>query len=108
MTTDERFKEEAEYRGFEVGEAYTHPRDMKPVTFRGVRLFNIPAKMYPFEKEEIRYQTVNMPARNLHICQFRLRMEWYKIHSTQWFADTLKEMANQKFNPHEYEVSEQN
>ena len=102
--TDQRFEKFAKRFGMVVGKKYTSPRDMKPILYRRLRLFNVSAKMNAFPKEEYRYQTVNMTQRNLHECKFRVRMEWYKVKTSLWFMETVKEWANQKFNPHEYEI----
>jgi hypothetical protein len=106
MNTDERFKEVAESFGFEVGEPYSYPRDLRPVLWRGVRIFNVPTKMNAFPKEEYRITTVDMAQRHFFECVMRLRMERHVLTTTPYHLETLKEMANQKFNPQEYELSE--
>lgn len=104
MNTDQRFKELCESFGFTVGEPYSYPRDLKPVSFRGIRIFNVPTKMNAFPKEEYRITTVDMSQRHYFMCALRLRMEWARIVNSNWYKVTLEEMANQKFNPQEYEV----
>lgn len=96
-----RFDKFAKRLGLKVlkGKMY---RDIDEVTYKGIKLFSLPSRLNAYHNSLYRYRGTLLP--HLEEMETKARLYWFRNKNSFWFADTIKEVANQKFNPHEYEV----
>lgn len=96
-----RFEQMAKRMGFEVikGKVY---RDVDEILFKGIKQFSIPGRMNAYHNSLHLFSGTLLP--HLEEMQTKLRMYWFRNKQSHYYGETIKEVANQKFNPHEYEI----
>lgn len=95
-----RFEKFAKKRGFKVLHGKIN-KDIDEVVYKGIKLFSIPSRMNAYKNDLHQWHGMHLP--NLHDLELKARMMWFRNNFSFWYRDTIKEVANQKFNPHEYE-----
>lgn len=102
---NERFERFATRLGFKVLHG-KRDRDIDEVVYKGLKQFSVPSRMNAWPNALYNWHGMMLP--NLHELEVKGRMYWFRKNFSHYFQETIKEYANQKFNPKEYEVSEQN
>lgn len=100
-TANERFERFAKRLGFTVLHGKKE-RDIDEVVYRGLKQFSIPSRMNAWPNALYSWHGMMLP--NLHDLEMKARMMWFRKNFSFYFRDSIKEYANQKFNPQEYEV----
>ena len=96
-----RFEKLANRLGFDVLKSKSD-MEIDEVVYKKIKQFSIPRRMNCYPNKLHSWRNMELP--NLHDLDTKAR--WFKLrkNTTQYFRDTIKEVANQKFNPQEYEV----
>jgi|GEM_PF-6575622 len=100
-STNKRFEKEARKLGFTVLKGRRF-RDIDEVLYKRLKLFSIPSRMNAYTNPIYKYYT--MPIPNFHELKRKAKIYKFLVLNPNWFQSNLKEYANQKFNPHEYEI----
>jgi len=98
-----RFERFAKRLGFTIAHGRIY-RDIDEVMYKRLKQFSIPSRMNAYPNGLHQWHGMLLP--NLHDMEIKARMMWFRKNFSFWYAENIKEYANQKFNSHEYEVSE--